>query len=120
MECLLFSDLRIFSLYIHIYIYIFMSETLYLKLPSAPLMSQESFNIETIRKYHQNIIDLPTRKSVQRSTGIPADYRNFIGIPAVPVDFQNSSGIPAVFRQTHVKISNVSRHYFRGIPVRMW
>ena len=35
-----------------------MPENLYLKLPSAPLMSQESVNIETIRKYHQDITDL--------------------------------------------------------------
>ena len=35
-----------------------MPENLYPKLPSAQLMSQESFNIETIRKYHQDITDL--------------------------------------------------------------
>ena len=35
-----------------------MPENLYPKLPSAPLMSQGSFNIETIRKYHQDIMDL--------------------------------------------------------------
>ena len=34
-----------------------MPENLYPKLPSAPLMSQESFNIETVRKYHQDITD---------------------------------------------------------------
>ena len=31
-----------------------MPENLYPKLPSAPSMSQESFNIETIRKYYQD------------------------------------------------------------------
>ena len=30
-------------------------------LPIAPLMSQESFNIETIRKYHQDITDLKNK-----------------------------------------------------------
>ena len=35
-----------------------MPENLYPRLPSAPLKSQESFNIETIRKYHQDITDL--------------------------------------------------------------
>ena len=35
-----------------------MPENLYPKLASAPLMIQESFNIETIRKYHQDITDL--------------------------------------------------------------
>ena len=35
-----------------------MPENLYPKLPSAPSISQESFNIETIRKYYQDITDL--------------------------------------------------------------
>ena len=35
-----------------------MPKNLYPRLPSASLMSQESFDIETIRKYHQDIIDL--------------------------------------------------------------
>ena len=35
-----------------------MPENVLPKLHSAPLMSQESFNIETIRKYHQDITDL--------------------------------------------------------------
>ena len=38
-----------------------MPENLYLKLPSAPLISQESFNTETIRKYHQDITDLKNK-----------------------------------------------------------
>ena len=35
-----------------------MPENLYSKLPSAPSISQESFNIETIRKYYQDISNL--------------------------------------------------------------
>ena len=35
-----------------------MPENLYSKLPSAPLMSQESFNIEMVRKYYQDITNL--------------------------------------------------------------
>ena len=38
-----------------------MPENLYLKLPSAPLMSQESFNVETIWKYYQDITDLKNK-----------------------------------------------------------
>ena len=38
-----------------------MPEILYPNLPSAPLMSQESFNIVTIRKYHQDILDLKNK-----------------------------------------------------------
>ena len=35
-----------------------MPENLYSKLPSAPSIIQESFNVETIRKYYQDITDL--------------------------------------------------------------
>ena len=34
---------------------------MYPKLPSAPSISQESFNVETIRKYHQDITDLKNK-----------------------------------------------------------
>ena len=47
------------------YIYIYMPENLYPKLASAPLMIQESFNIETIRKYHQDITDL--KKNIMKN-----------------------------------------------------
>ena len=35
-----------------------MPENIYPQLPSAPSMSQESFNIEMVRKYHQDIANL--------------------------------------------------------------
>ena len=35
-----------------------MPENLYLTLPSAPSMSQESFNIDIVRKYYQDIANL--------------------------------------------------------------
>ena len=35
-----------------------MPENLYLKLPSAPSISQESFNIEVVRKYYQDTANL--------------------------------------------------------------
>ena len=38
-----------------------MPENLYPKLLSAPSISQESFNIETIRKYYQDITDLKNK-----------------------------------------------------------
>ena len=38
-----------------------MPENLYPKLPSAPSMSQESFNIDTVRKYYQDITDLKNK-----------------------------------------------------------
>ena len=38
-----------------------MSENLYSQLPTAPLISQESFNIKMVRKYHQDIANLKER-----------------------------------------------------------
>ena len=38
-----------------------MPENLYPKIQSAPFMSQESFNIKMIRKYHQDITDLKNK-----------------------------------------------------------
>ena len=35
-----------------------MSENLYPQLPTAPSMNQESFNIEMVRKYYQDIANL--------------------------------------------------------------
>ena len=39
-------------------LYIYMPENLYPQLPTAPSMSQESFNIEMVRKYYQDIANL--------------------------------------------------------------
>ena len=38
-----------------------MPENLYPKLRSAPSICQESFNVETIRKYYQHITDLENK-----------------------------------------------------------
>ena len=38
-----------------------MAENLHPKLPCAPSISQESFNVETIRKYYQDITNLKTK-----------------------------------------------------------
>ena len=38
-----------------------MPENLYPKLPRAPLISQESFNVEMIRKYYEDITDLKNK-----------------------------------------------------------
>ena len=35
-----------------------MPENIYPQLPTAPPISQESFNIEMVRKYYQDIVDL--------------------------------------------------------------
>ena len=39
-------------------LYIYMPENLYPQLPTAPSMRQESFNIEMVKKYFQDIVNL--------------------------------------------------------------
>ena len=48
-----------------------MPENLYPQLPTAPSMSQESFNIEMVRKYYQNIANLK-----KKYTGKQQKYKN--------------------------------------------
>ena len=38
-----------------------MPENLYPQLPTVPSMSQESFNIEMVKKYYQDIANLKTK-----------------------------------------------------------
>ena len=44
-------------------LYNIMPENLYPQLPTAPLMSQGSFNIEMVRKYYQDIANLKEKYS---------------------------------------------------------
>ena len=44
-------------------LYNIMTENLYPQLPTAPSMSQESFNIEMVRKYYQDIANLKEKYS---------------------------------------------------------
>ena len=48
-----------------------MPENLYPNLPTAPPMSQESFNIEMVRKYYQDIANLK-----EQYTGKQRKYKN--------------------------------------------
>ena len=48
-----------------------MPENLYPQLPTAPSMSQESFNIEMVRKYHQDIANLKEKYTEKQQK-----YRN--------------------------------------------
>ena len=48
-----------------------MPENLYPHLPTAPSMNQESFNIETVRKYYQDIVNLKGKYSEKQRK-----YRN--------------------------------------------
>ena len=44
-----------------------MPENLYPQLPTVPLMSQGSFNIEVVRKYYQDIANL--KENILKSNG---------------------------------------------------
>ena len=44
-----------------------MPENLYPQLPTAPSISQESFNIEMVRKYYQDIENL--KRNILKSNG---------------------------------------------------
>ena len=44
-----------------------MPENLYPHLPTAPPISQESFNIEMVRKYYQDIANI--KKNILKSNG---------------------------------------------------
>ena len=48
-----------------------MPENIYPQLPTAPSMSQESFNIEMVRKYYQNIANLKEKYNEKQQK-----YRN--------------------------------------------
>ena len=52
-------------------IYIYMPENLYPQLPTVPSMNQESFNIEMVRKYYQDIENLK-----EKYTEKQRKYRN--------------------------------------------
>ena len=54
-----------------------MPENLYPKLPGAPSISQESFNIETVRKYYQDITNLSTNmmKSNENMKTLTTNYK---------------------------------------------
>ena len=46
---------------------LYMPENLYPQLPSAPSMSQESFNVEMVRKYYQDIANL--KENIMKNNG---------------------------------------------------
>ena len=56
-------------------LYIYMPENLYPQLPTAPSMSQESFNIEMVRKYYQDIANLKEKYTEKQHRYRNAYYR---------------------------------------------
>ena len=56
-----------------------MPENLYPQLPSAPSMSQESFNIEMVRKYYQDIANLKNKYS-EKQRKYKNDYNKLLRV----------------------------------------
>ena len=54
-----------------------MPQNLYPKLPSAPSISQESFNVETIRKCYQDITDLKNKYDEKSNENIKMLSTNY-------------------------------------------
>ena len=65
------------------------------KLPSAPLMSQESFKIETIREYHQDILDLKN-KYHKKQRKYKNAYNNIVHASTGPSSVGVISGISTI------------------------
>ena len=72
-----------------------MPENLYPKLPSAPMMSQESFNIEMVRKYHQDIANLK-EKYTEKQQKYKNAYNRLLHASTVSSTIAMLSGITAV------------------------
>ena len=72
-----------------------MPENLYPKLPSAPSMSQESFNIETVKKYHQDITDLKNKYNEKQQKYKNA-YNKLLHAPTGASSFALISGVSTV------------------------
>ena len=72
-----------------------MHENLYPRLPSAPLMNQESFNIETIRKFHQDIMN-NKKKYHEKQRKYKNTYNKLLHASAGASSFGVISGISTI------------------------
>ena len=72
-----------------------MPENLHPKLPSVPSMSQESFNIEAVRKYYEDIMDLKNKYSEKRRK-YKNVYNNLLHAPISASSFALISGISTI------------------------
>ena len=58
-----------------------MSENIYPQLPTAPPISQESFNIEMVRKYYQDIANLK-EKYTEKQQNYKNAYNSYMHLQA--------------------------------------
>ena len=76
-------------------LYNIMPENLYPQLPTAPPMSQESFNIEMVRKYHEDIVNLK-EKYTEKQRKYKNAYNRLLHASAGASSIAMLSGITAV------------------------
>ena len=62
-----------------------MPENLYPQLPTAPSINHESFNIEMVRKYYQDIANLKEMKSNGSIEMLTIDYYMYLQVQALLV-----------------------------------
>ena len=72
-----------------------MPESLYPKLPTAPSMSQESLNIETVRKYYQDITDLKN-KYTEKQRKYKNHYNKLLHVSTGASSFALISGVSTI------------------------
>ena len=76
-------------------LYNIMTENIYPKLPSAPPMSQESFNIEMVKKYYQDIANLK-EKYTEKQRKYKNAYNKLLHASTGASSIAMLSGITAV------------------------
>ena len=72
-----------------------MPENLYPQLPTAPSMSQESFNIEMVRKYYQDIANLK-EKYIEKQRKYKNAYNRLLHASTGASSFALVSGVSAI------------------------
>ena len=72
-----------------------MPENLYPQLPTAPSMSQESFNIEMVRKYHQDIANLKA-KYTEKQRKYKNAYTRLLHASTGASSFALTSGVSTI------------------------
>ena len=72
-----------------------MPENLYPQLPTAPSMNQESFNIEMVRKYHQDIVNLKA-KYTEKQRKYTNAYNKLLHASTGASSFALASGVSTI------------------------
>ena len=89
-----------------------MPENLYPKLPSAPSISQESFNIEMVRKYYQDITDLKNMMLSDKITSTLATFEVLISLSVddgTVIDAKEFHKLQTLYLQLMTYVRNIDR-----------